>query len=280
MKRKTLEKIDVHDLVKKKGKNQFTTAYVLSLLVLTCILPACISYPSLVSYNQAPRITTTPQAITNFQAIKVQIGDVLKIRLSSTDAASIQPFTIAAAGAGTGQAAAGGSANDYLVDSDGNIEFPTIGSIPVKGLELEAIEEALATRLSAYFKQPPIIQVRLINFKVNVNGEVNSPGSFLVGSDRMSIIEAISQAGDFTPYSRRDSILIIREEDGMREFGYISFNSAEIFDSPYFYLQQNDVVYVQPDKTKVGSLREPSNRFIPWVTAFVSLAALIVSITR
>ena len=239
---------------------------------------SCVTYPSLLNYQQAPRLPIDPQNISNFEPLTIQANDILQIRISSSSDLAIQPFSM---GGGTNEEGQGGSSYDeFLVNSEGNIEFPTLGTIAVKGLTTESIKNQLLDRLNPYFEEPPIVQVQLTNFRVNVNGEVARPGSFTVNNGRLTIIEALTMAGDFTPYSRRDSVLIIREENGLRSFGYVDFYSAEVFESDYFYLQQNDVVYVQPQKTKVNSVRDPSSRFLPWVTAFVSLAALVISINR
>ncbi|MEM6963170.1 MAG: polysaccharide biosynthesis/export family protein [Bacteroidota bacterium] len=246
-------------------------------LVMTALMSSCTSYQSLLSYNEYPQIPKEPQLITNFKPLTVQPSDILRIRISSIDPKAVAPFSTASTDR-EGTSASG--YDEYLVNSEGMIEFPTIGKITVKGLRIEEVKATILEQLTPYFSQPPIIQVRLTNFRVNVNGEVGSPGSFAVFNDRFTIIEAITRAGDFTSYSRRDSILIIREQDGVRDFGYVNFNSSDIFSSPYFYLQQNDVVYVRPTKAKVNSVRDPSSRVLPWISAGVSVAVLIFTISN
>jgi len=241
--------------------------------ILVISMSSCVRYPTLINYNGSPPIPKDPQAINNLQEVTIQPNDILAISVSSIDPQSVAAFRTS----GGGEGAAGGQ---FLVNKSGMIDFPSLGSIAVEGLTVEAIKAKILTQLESYFTQPPILQVRLMNFKVSVNGEVNSPGSFNVPSGRMTIIEAVTQAGDFTSYSQRDSIMIIRERNGQRSFGYLDFNSYDLFESPYFYLQQNDVVYVRPAKTKVNSVRDPASRFLPWVSAFVSLAALYFSVTR
>jgi len=251
-------------------------------LMLLLFLGSCTSYKSLLNYNEIPRIPQGPQAITNFQPIVIQPNDLIRINISSLDKDAASPFSLSG---GTvdqqgGNTGASSGFDTYLVSSNGDIDFPTVGKIRLKGLQIEEAKEKILSLLNPYFKQAPIVQLRLTNFKVNVNGEVNRPGSFQVSNDRVTIIEAVTLAGDFTNYARRDSILIIREQDGVRDFGYVTFNSAEIFSSPYFYLQQNDVVYVQPDKTKVAAVRDPANRFLPWISAIVSVIALSITVSR
>lgn len=236
----------------------------------------CTSYESLLNYNQTPKIPTDPQVIANYNPLKIQANDILKIQVSSTDIEAAKPFNVEVDITQAQQ----GANNNYLVNSEGFIIFPTIGKIEVAGLELEEATEKIRDLVRPYFNENPIVQLRLVNFKVNVNGEVTRPGSFSVINDRLTIIEAVTLAGDFTPYSRRDSILIIRESEGLRSFGYIDFNSAAIFESPYFYLQQNDVIYVRPEKTKVNSVRDPATRFLPWISAIASITAIVISISR
>lgn len=245
------------------------TLFLLSILF--CSL-SCTSYKSFVNYNEGPRIIPSqPQLITNYKALTVQPNDILEIRVVSTDPIAVQPFNLSGESSGLG---------GYLVSSDGFIDFPTIGKIELKGMEVEAVKVKIASLLEPYFQQAPIVQVRLSNFKVNVNGEVKNPGSFSVNNDRITLIDALTLAGDFTPYSSRDSILIIREQNGMRTFGYVNFNSPDVFNSEYFYLQQNDVLYVKPDKAIVNSVRDPATRVLPWLSAAVSLTALLISLNR
>lgn len=232
---------------------------------------SCVSYDSLVNFNEPPGIPDQPQAIANYQPIVIQPNDILEIRLSSANSASAEPFRT-----GDGNDPASG----FLVNSEGYITFPTLGKIQMKGLPVEAAADTLLKLLDPYFEQEPIVTVRLTNFKINVNGEVNNPGIFPVANERVTILDALSLAGDFTSYSRRDSVLVIRETDGVRTFGHLDLNSTDVFNSPYFYLQQNDVVYVKPEKTKTNSVRDPATRVLPWISLVATLTVVAVSIIR
>lgn len=245
------------------------------LLLLAFLFNSCVSYPELVNFSRPPELPDTPQVISNRRPITIKPNDILQVQVSSTEPMSIRPF-VAVQGSGETSSAEA----TYLVNSSGRIVFPTLGRIAVEGLELEAAADTLLSLLSPYFEEPPIVNVRLANFRVNVNGEVNNPGIFTIPNERVTILDAITLAGDFTSYSRRDSILIIREDTGVRTFNYIDLNSANAFTSPYFYLQQNDVVYVKPSKNKTNAIRDPANRYLPWISAVASLAAIIVSISR
>ena len=252
--------------------------HIIGVLFLILFLTNCKSYDNFLNYNEYPFAANEAQLITNYKPLKIQPNDILRIRISSTDINAVKPFTIAGANAN----AEGGGVNfeEYLVNSNGNIDFPTIGKIEIKGLEIEEAQARIQEKLAPYFKELPIVQMRLTNFRVNVNGEVTSPGAFAVNNNRLTIVEAVTMAGDFTRYSRRDSILIVREIDGSREFGYVDFNSPDIFSSPYFYLQQNDVVYVRPRKAVVNSVKDSSSKVLTWVSAGISFFTFIFTAIR
>ncbi len=222
------------------------------------------------------------QAIDNYQPIVIQTNDILHIRLSSSNEVAAQPFQMQ----GNGLAAGGGNntqgllINGYLVSLEGTINYPTIGAVKLGGLTTQEAKEALLEKLRPYFTEEPIIDVRLLNFNVSVNGEVNQPGTFTIPNERVTVLEAINLAGDFTSYSRRDSIMIIREDGKNRTFGYVDFNSPAIFRSPYFYLRQNDVVYVQPLRHKVVTVQDPLTRAFAWISAATGIAAFVITITR
>lgn len=242
-------------------------------MLLGSMMSSCVSYSSLVNFDAPPGLPDGPQPIDNVTPITIKPKDILQVQISSTDPLTTRPFI---AFQGEGQAATGG----YLVNSAGELTLPTLGRIRVQDLDLETAADTILNRLRPYFEEEPIVDVRLVNFRINVNGEVRNPGLFTIPNARVTILDAITLAGDFTPYSRRDSILIVREDTGIRTFNYIDLNQSNAFTSPYFYLQQNDMVYVRPAKTKTSSIRDPVTRFLPWVSAIASLTAIIVSISR
>jgi len=137
----------------------------------------------------------------------------------------------------------------YLVDKNGEINFPVLGMVKLGGLsKTEAIEE-MTFRLKEYVKDP-IVNIRFLNFKVTVIGEVNNPATFTVATEKINVLEALGLAGDMTPYGKRENVLIIREKNGVRSATRFNLNEKDILSSPMYYLQQNDVVYVEPDKIK------------------------------
>ena len=232
------------------------------------LINSCVPYKTLISYNEPPPVPATPQAISNFSPIVIQPDDMLSVQVNSSDPLAIMPFMLGATeGAASGSGDQGAASAGYLVDSTGNINFPTLGRVALAGLTIPQASEKLAGLLDPYFEDVPILNVRLLNFKISVSGEVNSPGIFNIAEERVTVLEALVMAGDLSDYAMRDSVLIIREDGGNRTFDYLNLYSAEVFNSPYFYLHQNDVLYVRPYKSKRGAIRPPANNVLPWVSA-------------
>ena len=167
----------------------------------------------------------------------------------------------------------------YLVDQNGDIDFPILGQLHVEGLTRMQVTELIKQKLiSEDLIKDPIVTVQFLNFKVSVMGEVARPGTFDISGDRITLLEALSMAGDLTIYGRRDRIAVIREKDGKRLILYHDLRSSDIFQSPCYYLQQNDIVYVEPNKAKTGQSRINSNNSVGvWLSA-VSVLASITSL--
>lgn len=165
----------------------------------------------------------------------------------------------------------------YLVDKNGDIDFPVIGTIHVAGLTTAVLRDTLKTRLNQYL-QSPTVNVRIANYKVTVLGEVARPSTFSIPSERISVIDAIGMAGDLTIFGKRENVLVVREESGKREFVRLNLNSSDLFQSPYYYLKQNDIVYVEPNKSKVAASDITTARTISFVS--VGLSLLIVLFSR
>ncbi|AHM62210.1 Soluble ligand binding domain protein [Flammeovirgaceae bacterium 311] len=137
----------------------------------------------------------------------------------------------------------------YLVDKEGYIDFPVLGRIKVGGLSKAELKGNLTAELKKYLKDP-IVNIRYLNYKITVIGEVNRPSTFTIPSENINVLEALGLAGDMTAYGKRENVLIIRYEDGLRKITRLNLNNSEVLDSPFFFLKQNDVVYVEPDKAR------------------------------
>ncbi|WP_026897156.1 polysaccharide biosynthesis/export family protein [Daejeonella oryzae] len=194
--------------------------------------------------------------------IKIQSNDLLKISVSSLSVESNSMFNTAANQSG------------YRVDNNGSINFPMVGTIKLDGMTLEQAQAKISTDLEKYVKNP-IVNVDFLNFKITVIGEVNKPSSFTIADERVNLLEALGLAGDLTAYGKRENILIIRETAGERTMTRINLNNKDVVNSPYFYLKQNDIVYVEPDPAKALSVSR-SNRTIPIITASISVISVII----
>lgn len=146
----------------------------------------------------------------------------------------------------------------YLVDSKGEITFPVIGKVRAAGKTRGELAEILQDKISSYAKSP-MVTVKIQNFKISVLGEVLEPGTKKIVNERISVLDAIGMAGDLTIYGERSNVLIIRENEGKKEFYRLDLTSSEVFSSPYYYLQQNDIVYVEPNKARKGNAKYSQN---------------------
>ena len=164
----------------------------------------------------------------------------------------------------------------YLVDKDGNIDFPILGKIHVEGLSRNQLRDLLKAQLiEGGHLTEPIITINFLNFKISVQGEVNRPGSFQVSGERITLLEALSMAGDLTIYGRRDAVAVIRETQGGRFILVNDLTSTEIFNSPCYYLQQNDIVYVEPNKRRIQQSNiNQNNNVSVWFSAISMLMTL------
>lgn len=167
----------------------------------------------------------------------------------------------------------------YIVDKAGFINFPVLGKIHVEGMTLSGLEEYITEKVSETVVDP-IVTVELVNFHVNVTGEVRNPGLQLVNQERYSVLDAITAAGDLNVFGIRNNVLLIREVDGRREFHRLNLNSKDIFESPYFYLKQNDVIYVEPNDIREANARTDQERQfkLSMVSVVVSAASVIASL--
>lgn len=208
-------------------------------------------------------------------SIKIQPADELIITVNSLIPEASYPYNLPVlnpAHQGSIEITTTTQNQTYTVDKEGYITFPILGKIHVEGLSTQEIAQRLTDKISEAVDQP-IVRVQLVNFRVNVLGEVMKPGAIQVKAERFSILDALAAVGDLTVYGRRDNVLLIREENGERQFHRLNLNEATIVNSPYFYLQQNDVIYVEPSSTrKANSEYNQNNSFK------IQIASTVVSV--
>jgi len=162
-----------------------------------------------------------------------------------------------------------------LVDKNGEISLPIIGTVKVAGLTTFQAKKLIKEKAMLYFKDPDV-QLRFANFKITVIGEVAHPSSFIVPNEKVSVLDALGLAGDLTIYGRRDNVLLIREIDGKKELTRLNLNSSDLFESPYFYLKQNDVIYVQPNKSKAVQADAEQTRVVTIAASIITGLILIL----
>jgi polysaccharide export outer membrane protein len=179
---------------------------------------------------------------------------------------------------GSGTGSQGSNLKGYLVDPDGYIDYPVIGKLKVSGLTLREIKTLLANRLASDYVKDPVVEVRILNYKVTVMGEVRYPGVVIAPNHRMNVLEAIAASGDINLTGRKDNVMVIREVNGHREFATVNLNSRNAFTNPYFVLKQNDIVYVQAGRAVRENTANIFVRFyLPVVATVISVAAAIVA---
>jgi polysaccharide export outer membrane protein len=171
------------------------------------------------------------------------------------------------------------SAGGYQVDEDGKIVFQGLGKIKVEGLTKAALKDTLDARLTPYLNNP-YYSIRFLNYKFTMLGEINKPGVISIPGERINILEAIAMGGDLTFYARRDSVLIIRENNNKREFARLDLKQPQIMASPYFYIQQNDIIIFEPNNRKVAANDIVTTRNITLALAIISTVAVIYSLVR
>ena len=257
--------------------NKLVVYITLGLFVLVQI--ACVKHRHLVNFNEGPEFNTL-QGEVNRQPIRIQPDDLIEISVQTGDKVTDEPFrfnTIAnPQSVGTETA---GNSKIFRVDQSGTIQFPMLGATPVSNLSTSEIRDSLKARLKKYYTTP-VIDVRLVSFRFSVLGEVRNPGSFSVNREQTNVLEALGMAGDLTNYGNRQNLLLVRERSGEREFAYLNLHDRAIFDSPYFYLQPGDVIYVEPIKAKIGATADGSTKYLQWALPVVSVISIVVSLLR
>ena len=216
------------------------------------------------------------QQIPQAYEVKIHKDDLLSIVVNSTNPELAVPFNSPVVSHQLdGNPYGNTTVLGYLVDSKGEIDFPMLGSIYVEGMSRMELTNYIKEEIvSKGYINDPIVNVKFLNFKVSVMGEVSRPGSFTINGDRITLLEALSMAGDLTIYGKRDRVAVIREEGGVRNVKYHDLRSARVFESPYYYLQQNDIVYVEPNKRKAQQSEINQNNS---VGTWVSIASLLTS---
>lgn len=246
-----------------------------SAIIMFILLTGCSSSKKLTYFNDISTVNGS-DTVNIPQQLRIQSGDVLQITVTTIDkdvSMIFNPNTLNSPTAGGNNIEQG-----YVVDSTGNIILPVAGKIYVKGLTTTGVTEAVRQALEKEIRNV-YVSTRLLNFKVSVLGDVARPGSYKVSSERFTILDALSMAGDLNITAKRNDIIVIREVNGVKNYGTVNLNDAKTLSSPYYYLGNNDVVYVKPGPNKSFSSSK-TLLLLPAILSFISLVTTIVILRK
>ena len=258
------------------------------LMLLPFLLVACQSYKKVPYFQDVDVVNQAKQQERLYDA-RIMPKDLLTIVVSCTNPELAVPFNLTVA-SNAGMAVSSSSyvtaqptLQTYLVDNDGDINFPVLGELKLGGLTKKEAEQLIIDRLKPYIKETPIVTVRMVNYKISVIGEVARPGTFTISNEKVNLLEALAMAGDMTVYGLRDNVKLIREDaNGKQQIITLDLNKAETILSPYYWFQQNDIVYITPNKAKARN-SDVGNSTSLWFSAtsiLVSVVSLLVNILK
>lgn len=250
------------------------------LLFSAVLLLSCGSKQEIV-YFQDVDMAAVSKPIEDYSPI-IRPDDLLTITVSAFDMVGVRPFNLMAVAYIDEEGTIGRNAlQSYLVDAEGNIDFPVLGKLKLAGLTRIEAAKMIKDMVSEYVKNP-IVNLRIINFRFTVLGEVKNPGTFTIPNNRITILEALGMAGDLTIQAERDNILIVREEGGKNTYNRINLTSEAVFNSPFYYLQQNDFIYVEPNNSRARSstVGPDTNFTLGVIGALLTSAALVITVVN
>ena len=238
-----------------------------SLFMASCVSKKDIVYFQYDKINQAE--------VSNSYKTIIKPDDLLQITITALDIEAVRPFNLAAVTYSTSSNSAIGVAQQqtYLVDTKGEIEFPVLGKIKIGGLTRDETIALLKSKLSPDYIKDPNVNIRIANYKISVMGDVVRPGSYNIPNERITILDALALAGDVNISGQRNNILIIREEANKKVQYRVDIRSNLLLTSPVYYLQQNDVVYVEPNYARIQSASSNSN-----TSLFISITSLLIGV--
>jgi polysaccharide export outer membrane protein len=237
----------------------------------SCVDTRTVTYFTDLNENSSTASTPVPESY-------IQKNDLLHINISSLNPEAsallntpIQPGVVA-----EGMNMTSG----YLVNPDGTIQLPVLGNMKAEGLTKEKLRENIIKKiLDGKLLVDPVVNIRFLNFRVTVLGEVNKPSVVTVPNERISLLEALGLAGDLTIYGKRENVLVIREENGVKTYKRLNLNSNDVLSSPYYYLKSNDIIYVEPNKARVASSQR-SQQWIPVIISTLGLVVILIDVTN
>lgn len=239
-------------------------------LVLLLLFSSCVTKKEIVYFQNAKNFETVVD--TDTFAPKFKVNDIVSIFVSTYDLEAVKPFNLFVGG---GDNSNNPELIDYLVDIDGNIDYPVLGKVKLLGLTVAEAKKLFKEKLSEYLKDP-IVNIRILNFRISVLGEVNAPGRYDISGERITILEALALAGDLTIKGQRENVLVVRDFNGTKTYTRVDITNKELFNSPVYYLTQNDVVYIEPNNSATSNASGDSRiGTIISISSFLITTALI-----
>ena len=241
-------------------------------ILLAILFASCASKKDVAYFQNAKSFETIVD--TDTFVPKFKVDDNVSIFVSTFDPEAAKPFNLVRQTSGNS-----GEIVNYLIDIDGNIDFPVLGKIKLLGLTIEEAKVLLKEKLEQGYLKDPVVNIRLLNFKISILGQVRNPGTFTINSERITVLQALALAGDLTIKGRRDNVLIVRDFKGTKTYSRIDLTNKEVFNSPVYYLTQNDVVYVEPNNSaSTGYFGDARLGTILSISSF--LLGIVVLVTR
>lgn len=251
---------------------------ILLMAMLALALASCNTSKKIVYFQDIQ--VNHPEAITEARDITVQPKDQISILVSSKDPQLAALFNLPRVQYRVGESSqnSGGDVSGYTLDTEGYIDFPVLGRLYVAGMTKSEIASFIKKRLmDENLINDPVVTVEFMNLYYSILGEVNHPGKYMITKDQITLLEALSMAGDLTIYGKRDAVFVVREEDGQRVTHWVDLRTQELFRSPVYYLKQNDVIYVQPNKVRAGQSTINENS-VKSVSLWISIASFLSSL--
>ena len=255
-------------------------------LILLLTMFSCKPKENMVYMEKEKNIAESKINQAVFYGAHIQSGDVLEIKVTAFDENAVRPFNLYSMNNSTSTEQVNGQTaqlapQGYLVDNEGFIYFPVLGKLYIKGMTLAQLRADLEKRLLAYLSDP-LVSIKQLNFNITVLGEVKKPGQYTNPSDKITVLQALGLAGDMTDYGNRTNVKLIREIDGVSKTFTIDFTNKNITNSPYYYMQQNDVLYIEPDLIKKKTANIDPNRNLAFQIGGIALgvASILISLLK
>ena len=265
----------------------FSTKTNLLLVLISLLILSCKTQPTDIVYFENTKNLEKKSFKKPFDPV-YKTGDIISIFVSATDMVTARPFnldqgtTVDYSNETENSNSANSIAPTYQIDDNGNIEFPVLGELKVGGLTNIQVKKLIKEQLKTYINDP-VVNVKLTNFKITVLGEVNRPGSYTFSNNKVTIIDVLGLSGDLTIKGKRKNITVIRENDTIKTFHKIDLTSKNVFDSPAYYLNQNDIVYVEPNESKIKESVKRNNTVgivLGAISTIMTIALSVVTLTR